>query len=66
MTVSVITLSSLFWFKVQGVVGQAPQNCLQYYQAKSGIIQTFNYDDVSAIIEVRQPMYFVSFDGRFL
>lgn len=46
--------------QVQGIVGQAPQNCLQYHQDINGIIQTFNYDDVAEIVEVRQPAYFVS------
>lgn len=38
----------------------APQNCLQYHEKSEGFIQTFNYDDVSKIVQVRQPSYFVS------
>ncbi|KAJ6636937.1 hypothetical protein Bhyg_09663 [Pseudolycoriella hygida] len=52
--------------QVQGVNGQAPQNCLQYHKDQNGIIQTFNYDDVSEIIEVRQPTYFLKEDLFYL
>ncbi|KAG4077894.1 hypothetical protein HA402_013828 [Bradysia odoriphaga] len=44
--------------QIQGAFGQAPQNCLQYYQDANGVVQTFNYDDLAEIVEVRNPTYF--------
>ncbi|XP_059610087.1 uncharacterized protein LOC132257265 [Phlebotomus argentipes] len=35
----------------------APPNCLQYFTEPSGIIQTFNYEDNSTIVSVRNPSY---------
>lgn len=39
----------------------APSNCLQYYTDTEGWFQTFNYDDASQFVDVRNPSYFVSY-----
>lgn len=39
----------------------APRDCLQYFTEPEGIIKTFNYDDISKIVNFRNPSYFVSY-----
>lgn len=39
---------------------QAPPDCLQYYDGITGMIKTFNYDEISRIVRQKFASYFVS------
>lgn len=38
----------------------APQYCLQYFTLPTGILKSFNYDDIATVIQTRQASYLVS------
>lgn len=39
---------------------QAPPDCLQYYEGTTGMIKTFNYDEISRVVRRKFASYFVS------
>lgn len=45
---------------------QAPPDCLQYYEGLTGMIKTFNYDEISRVVRHKIPSYFVSFSYLLL